>query len=367
MKHDKQISIAKGIAIILMVMGHSWTGSRLESFVNMFHMPLFFFTAGYCFKEQHYLKPRVFIYRRFRGILRPYFFWSILFVLLHNELLSCGLIQREVYSITDVCIRLRKILSLELYTEDLIGAYWFLPVLFLSEILAFVTLLLSAYRHGRSDTFCFVVFVLLALCGKVLVVIPRMIPQAWNVGNAMFAALFFEVGHVFKKNQGNVGAKQRLEVAVVSAIVLVAGFNLWRSSLTTCSVKKAPFYVISAVSGIYLVLMLARRISKLPHLGTILSFAGNHSLSIMTWHFCAFKVVTLFLMSASASGSLSDFPTIPLLKGTWWWLYSLAGVGLPLLGTLAISFVSRKAHFTRCYPAEIFGNEIAAKSGIRHE
>ena len=74
MENDNKISVAKGIAIILMVIGHSWTKSGLEGFVNLFHVPLFFFTAGYCFKISYFSAPMIFLNRRLKGILLPYFF-----------------------------------------------------------------------------------------------------------------------------------------------------------------------------------------------------------------------------------------------------------------------------------------------------
>ena len=41
------ISICKGIAIILMVLGHTEGPGFLMHIVYLFHMPIFFITAGY--------------------------------------------------------------------------------------------------------------------------------------------------------------------------------------------------------------------------------------------------------------------------------------------------------------------------------
>ena len=41
------IDFAKGVAIILVVLGHVNTPSRLQDFIYMFHMPFFFMTAGF--------------------------------------------------------------------------------------------------------------------------------------------------------------------------------------------------------------------------------------------------------------------------------------------------------------------------------
>lgn len=49
---DYTISICKGIAIILMVVGHVEAPELLTNFIYTFHMPLFFIAAGLLFQSQ---------------------------------------------------------------------------------------------------------------------------------------------------------------------------------------------------------------------------------------------------------------------------------------------------------------------------
>ena len=48
------IDVAKGIAIFLVVYGHTYDGRNLHLFIYSFHMPLFFFISGLLFKENKY-------------------------------------------------------------------------------------------------------------------------------------------------------------------------------------------------------------------------------------------------------------------------------------------------------------------------
>lgn len=50
---NNTITLMKTLVIICMVAGHSYTGSPIESFVGLFHMPVFFFCSGFCFKEKY--------------------------------------------------------------------------------------------------------------------------------------------------------------------------------------------------------------------------------------------------------------------------------------------------------------------------
>ena len=48
---NNNIDIIKGIAIILMVYGHTFGVAR--DFIYLFHMPVFIFVSGYCFNKAH--------------------------------------------------------------------------------------------------------------------------------------------------------------------------------------------------------------------------------------------------------------------------------------------------------------------------
>ncbi len=50
---DESISISKALAIFLMVIAHARCPLWGQYYINMFHMPLFFFFSGYCFKESY--------------------------------------------------------------------------------------------------------------------------------------------------------------------------------------------------------------------------------------------------------------------------------------------------------------------------
>lgn len=85
---DDSISIAKAIAIIAMVLGHSLTmqdeQNYVEAFVNMFHVGVFYFFAGYCFKEKYLVDFNIVLRQRIKGLYIPYVKYGLLFLLSHN-------------------------------------------------------------------------------------------------------------------------------------------------------------------------------------------------------------------------------------------------------------------------------------------
>lgn len=70
MERDKSIDIAKGIAILLVVVGHSHCVTGLaHQIIYSFHMPLFFIFAGWFYKERGILDS---IKKDFRRLIVPY-------------------------------------------------------------------------------------------------------------------------------------------------------------------------------------------------------------------------------------------------------------------------------------------------------
>lgn len=49
-KRNIEIDIIKGLAIVLMVLGHAET--PIHNFIYLFHMAVFFIAAGYFYKEK---------------------------------------------------------------------------------------------------------------------------------------------------------------------------------------------------------------------------------------------------------------------------------------------------------------------------
>lgn len=64
------LDVLKGIGIVLVVIGHISTTPLLVDWIYSFHMPLFFFAAGYVYKKRHIFDD---LKRRFFTIIIPYF------------------------------------------------------------------------------------------------------------------------------------------------------------------------------------------------------------------------------------------------------------------------------------------------------
>ena len=148
---DYNITYTRAVGILLMVLCHSMFWDI--PFVYMFHMPLFFFVSGYCFKEKYVKEPFRFVWQRIKGIWWPYVKWSLLFLLLHNVFFDLNIYNDEygynggvssLYTYDDFLSRIESILVRMNGHEQLLGGYWFMKALLYGSIIGFVIIFVSA-------------------------------------------------------------------------------------------------------------------------------------------------------------------------------------------------------------------------------
>lgn len=83
----EHIDIIKGLAIIFVIVGHQaslFQNKDISNWVNSFHLPLFMFAGG--FMAFRTVKPELlkfgkwlnYIYKKFKSLIIPYAFWSII-------------------------------------------------------------------------------------------------------------------------------------------------------------------------------------------------------------------------------------------------------------------------------------------------
>ena len=126
---DKRISyidMAKGIGIILVVLGHSiFPSENLTTWIYSFHMPLFFILSGMLLSHTHATEQALtsFIRKKAQAIFIPYFAFSVLTILFSALLDTASFGSYLPFAL--------------LSTISFCGlsVLWFLPALFFGEVL----------------------------------------------------------------------------------------------------------------------------------------------------------------------------------------------------------------------------------------
>jgi len=343
---DPVVSMTKGIGIILMVVGHSGCPVFLHDFIYMFHMPLFFIMAGWCFKETYLKSISKYVFKKLKGLYVPYVVISLLFLLLHNIFVRLHLEAGTIYDFKDI-VGISKSIIVSLHKhEQLLGAMWFVPQLLYSSIIAVLSLKFVKNR----------IVVLLSLLTMTI------LSQKFSLGIpytgvgyvTFFAAAFYVMGSRLAK-EANVCSINTCVICAMGIVVYVASVINPSSIFVKSPLWVLPYFCV-AVIGTIVVINISNIVEKsqkkiLLQLKGGLCYLGDNSIYILVLHFLAFKTLTfvyikLFGLSIER---LTDFPVLEGLEipGSWI-LYSIVGVGLPTLMCWLYHRIKKYAYTKTC-------------------
>ncbi|MGN0211801.1 MAG: acyltransferase family protein [Muribaculaceae bacterium] len=363
-ERNTSIAIAKGIAIILMVMGHAECPGVLMNFIYLFHMPLFFITAGYFFSQKNVDQPWDFCRKRFKGLYVPFVKWSLFFLLIHNLMFHIGVLNETYgnweggvthpYTLRQALQRaVHIVFSMGGYDEFLAGAFWFFRALLISSILFLVlyrlvdgrTAWLRGWRTAAVIGAAALGFAALKIgYGLKVNVVQGGIRETWGIA-------FFALGVIYRHVEDTVGFDRRKwwywVALTLSVAVLVAGTCLhWAGMNLAPKLVDVATLPLTGLAGFFVVHQLSRLIdSRECRLRRALAHCGEMTLYIYVFHIIAFKVVSLLKIwwYGLDYRQVGCHMVIHEHSGDIFWiLYTVAGVGLPLLWMAAYATFRRR-------------------------
>lgn len=342
---DKSISMAKGVAILLMVLVHARFSHYGDVYINMFHMPLFFFMSGYCFKTSYLDNFGCYLWKRIKGSYWPFVKWGLLFLLLHNFFFSLNIYNGEygfrgkassLYSNEDFIEHAKAIVTSMSGSEQLLGGYWFLHSYFIAAIICFFTIWL--FRKKRQGMLLCVGGGFLLIASVLFCKYSFSISRYLNATD-LLAAFFMVFGYAYRQSKRN-WEEHPLLVIPFGGVIVALGSFYWPSAMLKLEWIKIVPYAFSALAGTLMVFSFCKWLIKRQFLKTIgiLSYVGDKTIDILTWHFLCFKICSLTIIAIYSlpAARLAEFPVIEEYAYKGWWLpYFLIGVAL----SLAIAFV----------------------------
>lgn len=331
---DNSISIAKAIAIMLMVLAHTQFSDYGNRLINMFHMPLFFFFSGYCMKDKYLNSTTDFFKKRIVGLYKPFVKWSVIFLIIHNLFFRLNIYNNEygfkghasnLYTWQELGFKFIKIITSMSGEEQLLGGYWFLKCLFISSVIGFFII---KYNKRTIIGCIFLIFLTI-----VLQAFDLRVPY-WAIGaKDTFAAIFFYIGHSYKKY--NINLHEHFYILPLGFIAVIIGEIYWSGSLLSFKWYNVLPYTISAVLGILAVFYISKLIlTSSSKLVEYITYMGDNTITVLTWHFLCFKLVNLLiiLLYKLPVQKLAEFPTITEYSQKGWFVvYFFIGVLIPLL------------------------------------
>lgn len=341
---DSLIDILKGIGIVSVVIGHSGVlfpgGDFIPStrFVYLYHLMLFFFTAGAVYSPEKYSDPYVYIGRQMKGSVPMYWAYNFAFLALHNVFSSTGMLDIPKFSLIDYVIKIPSVLTL-MHVEQLPGAVWFVPVLLLGKFLFAVAFNIAektpckVLAHG-------VFFSGFAILG--------IYTNYWGMYFSYCAQTAFlgvpviYLGYLFRNYREYVMKFANIFTCIASAaiMVLVLGLDIGYIELSSNQIITPVLFYPVTILGIFFAIALASVIQHFAVTSKMFAYFGSISFHIMALHFLSFKCFDW--VYGAIRGMLPTetmgFPTAFANAGL---VYLTLGVALPSLIIYSFSKVKR--------------------------
>lgn len=298
------IDTAKGILIILVILGHSDVSNLTRYIINSFDMGAFFMLSGMTVNyETRYGE---FLKKRIKGILIPYILFSLIFIIYQ----IFRIIIMDGGSVTLGGGLLSVIIPVSGRQTMSVYGLWFLPCLFLSELVVY-----WIFRAQKRGIFggIMLYMVALALC----ILIGNITREVSVINIVPIAVFFLMLGKQFKDY--NSWKDQKLVVGLISLMVFLGAVWINRAyvdafvDLSSMTLGMWPLYLISCCAGGLTLFLLSMLMEKVTPIRKI----GGDSLYYYGLHYEALGVVTKFVPGGVLQTALVVtilFPVISVYK-----------------------------------------------------
>lgn len=268
-KRNRSIDIAKGLATIFVVLGHSCQlvgegTETLHTIIQTFQMPLFMFLSGFCAFYSFPIKDRTnYFKKKVFGLYLPYCSWSILLLLVSN-------------------IRSGESISLIAIVDRLVNSgFWFLRILFYIFILVILADYLCELINEKICWHRGIVILLVWVSVFAIACVANNLPGCYNLYKHF---LFFQLGMFihfieFKKNNN-----RRIDhiIFLLNAFIYILSAFCITNVNYPLVLKLAD--ISAAVSGTLGIYYLCKIFSMRDKGNTYIEKLGSNSLGIYAFH-----------------------------------------------------------------------------------
>ena len=279
------IDYTKGIAILLVIVGHTIRNFYIRSIIFSFHMPIFFILSGYTFRPskiiQDFLRKAK---KSFKSLIIPaYCIWIIRLILYY-------VVNHIKYSASEIFYSALYTSGVQINTNGLIipafGMMWFLVVLFLIKILYDIIHSLISNEKIR--------IIVIFIISELGMIIGKKQFLFFSFDIAFATLIIFFTGYIINTKTILISEKW------LSDKIIFVSFFIWTGLLGLCFVNHTHFEIASrdypfnflsiimAISGSFVFISVCIRLSSLKGffdpITQLISTIGRFSLIMFTVH-----------------------------------------------------------------------------------
>lgn len=278
-QRDESIDILKGFGIVFMIIAHTYgPNNYLWDAIYTFHMPLFFITTGYFYKQ---IKIQDLFHKNFKQLIVPYIFACIIIIAIS-----------QIRQTHDIFIDLNNILSG-------LGPGWFLLALFLARIEFNYLLMLFPKWH-------FIVAIIIS-ASIAIVVHYNNLPSYLAFYPSLVSLVFMSIGYYTRQKRIIEATDQKIIIlAIISWFVT---FMFGKVEMSHCLFKLNIIDFAGSISGTFIFYKLSQKINTnnaqiIKDLKAILVFTGRYSLVILFFHTIDYCVYPWYVLEPYISNKL---------------------------------------------------------------
>lgn len=317
------LDMARGIAIIMVVIGHSgFIGTSFNTWISLFHLPTFFLISGTLsgLKQEENRPFSQLAGQKFRGIMIPYFWFSLGSV-------GIDILQAFLGKFTWDTVWEH---TFQTITFQGYSVLWFLPVLFLAEL--FLILILKAVKTFSWNSFYRTLTAITITTGcalgayygyRLLITVPSwaiFLPYIRIPAKALIGAAFMSYGYGLSyllSCQKTVGYKWLVFLSgiLLFSINFIVLSKVGLMDLNNLNLQNPIIYLILGTTGGIGCILLCMSIPNIP----LLTFWGQNSLIIMCTH------MNFYVMYLSMLFNQFLVARLPGANATTYAVFSLVG------------------------------------------
>lgn len=256
-KRYEWLDVAKGITILLMILGHTSVPEPVNRFIFAFHMPLFFIASGYCtnwYKNTFFQ----FLAHKSRTLLLPFIIYSTLVLLIGVPTGQMDLMGVLKGGWASICYPL-----------------WFVPILFFSLLLAKGIMAIS------NEKIRIIVWLSMAVLGSILKY--KLIYLPYTLSPVFYASFLLIAGTYAKKLECFI-INPKWWGLVLCFIVTAIISHFWKVNMAWNTINPVVFITIGAFAGTYMIFGISSVIIKyLKKSSIILSWIGKETYVILAF------------------------------------------------------------------------------------